>query len=93
MMYSIFDVAIDQRGHYLSEDWLFCRRWSALGGEIWAHGKVLLNHVGHYEFQGDLSKMPQFGPAPDQPASNETLPHALNEAMKMAQRAPVVPHN
>lgn len=93
MMYSIFDVAIDHRGHYLSEDWLFCRRWSALGGEIWAHGKVLLNHVGHYEFQGDLSKMPQFGPAPDQPAPNETLPHALNEAMKMAQRAPVVPHN
>lgn len=63
MMYSIFDVKIDERGHYLSEDWLFCRRWTALGGEIWAHGKALLNHVGHYEFQGDLSKMPQFGSA------------------------------
>lgn len=63
MMYSIFDVKIDEKGHYLSEDWLFCRRWSALGGDIWAHGKALLNHVGHYEFQGDLSKMPQFGSA------------------------------
>ncbi len=63
MMYSIFDVKIDEKGHYLSEDWLFCRRWTALGGEIWAHGKALLNHIGHYEFQGDLSKMPNFGTA------------------------------
>ena len=54
MMYSIFDTAIDDKGHYLSEDWLFCRRWAALGGEIYAHSKVLLNHSGHYEFAGDL---------------------------------------
>jgi hypothetical protein len=57
MMYSIFDCKIDERGHYLSEDWLFCRRWQELGGEIWAHSKVLLNHVGHYEYAGDLDKI------------------------------------
>ena len=57
MMYSIFDCKIDERGHYLSEDWLFCRRWQAIGGEIWAHSKVLLNHVGHYEYAGDLDKL------------------------------------
>jgi hypothetical protein len=57
MMYAIFDVQIDERGHYLSEDWLFCRRWQKIGGEIWAHSKTLLNHVGHYEFQGDISKL------------------------------------
>jgi hypothetical protein len=80
-MYSIFDVAIDERGHYLSEDWLFCRRWAKLGGEIWAHGKVLLNHIGHYEFQGDLSKMPDF-------ARKEHVPGGgvLNDAIDMAQR-------
>jgi len=81
MMYSIFDCKIDERGHYLSEDWLFCRRWAALGGEIWAHGKVLLNHIGHYEFAGDLSKMPQFG-APV--AQNSGIPQALSDAMNMA---------
>jgi hypothetical protein len=54
-MYSLFDTEIDEKGHYLSEDWTFCRRWSALGGEIYAHAKVLLNHCGHYEFAGDLS--------------------------------------
>ena len=57
MMYSIFDCEIDERGHYLSEDWLFCRRWQKLGGEIWEHSKVLLNHVGHYEYAGDLDKI------------------------------------
>jgi hypothetical protein len=57
MMYSIFDTIIDEKGHYLSEDWTFCRRWQALGGEIWAHSKTLLNHVGHYEFAGDISKL------------------------------------
>ncbi len=84
MMYSIFDCEIDERGHYLSEDWLFCRRWAKLGGEIWAHGKVLLNHIGHYEFQGDLSKMPQFGQGTAAPAQQETIPQALNDALKMA---------
>jgi hypothetical protein len=57
MMYAIFDTIIDHKGHYLSEDWTFCRRWQALGGDIWAHSKVLLGHTGHYEFQGDLSKL------------------------------------
>ncbi len=57
MMYAIFDTEIDHRGHYLSEDWTFCRRWQALGGEIWAHSKTLLNHIGHYEFQGDIAKL------------------------------------
>ena len=63
MMYAIFDCKIDEKGHYLSEDWLFCRRWQAIGGEIWAHGKTLLNHIGHYEYLGDLSKMPDFSSA------------------------------
>jgi len=85
MMYSIFDCNIDARGHYLSEDWLFCRRWAAIGGEIWAHGKVLLNHIGHYEFAGDLSKMPKFG----NEASNalpEAAPAALRDAIDMAAK-------
>jgi len=69
-MYSIFDTEIDEKGHYLSEDWTFCRRWAKLGGEIYAHAKVLLNHSGHYEFAGDLSvltggkpSMPDITPA------------------------------
>jgi hypothetical protein len=70
MMYAIFDCKIDERGHYLSEDWLFCRRWQAVGGEIWAHRKTLLNHIGHYEYRGDLDKMPDFGNASPVPQNN-----------------------
>ena len=83
MMYSIFDVGIDEKGHYLSEDWQFCRRWQKIGGEIWAHGKVLLNHIGHYEFQGDLSKMPDFGNAQAVDLPNGA-PAALKDAINMA---------
>lgn len=56
-MYAIFDCIIDEKGHYLSEDWTFCRRASALGYDIWADSRVLLNHTGTHEFQGDLSKL------------------------------------
>jgi hypothetical protein len=54
-MYSIFDCIIDEQGHYLSEDWTFCRRASALGYDIWCDSRVLLNHIGSHEFCGDLS--------------------------------------
>lgn len=62
-MYNIFDTMIDENQHLLSEDWTVCRRWTALGGDIWAHSKVKLSHVGHYEFQPDMSKMPNFSNA------------------------------
>lgn len=93
MMYSIFDCKIDERGHYLSEDWLFCRRWQELGGEIWAHSKVLLNHVGHYEFAGDLSKIDIVAQARAAQQATEhqglpdSAPQALRDALDMAQRA------
>lgn len=53
-MYAIFDCIIDEKGHYLSEDWTFCRRASALGYDIWMDGRVLLNHSGTHEFCGNL---------------------------------------
>jgi len=89
MMYSIFDCEIDARGHYLSEDWLFCRRWQDMGGEIWVHSKVLLNHIGHFEFQGDLSKIDiidRAKTAPSVEAGNlpDNVPAALRDAVNMA---------
>ena len=91
MMYSIFDCEIDERGHYLSEDWLFCRRWQKIGGEIWVHSKVLLNHIGHYEFQGDLSKIDVINQAKGAAPAGQTsgdlpsgIPAALKDAVNMA---------
>jgi hypothetical protein len=42
---------------YLSEDYAFCRRWQKLGGEIWLDPLVKLDHIGHYTFNGNISKM------------------------------------
>lgn len=61
-MYSLFDTEIDEKGHYLSEDWCFCRRWAKLGGKIYAHSKVLLSHAGFYEFVGNLDLLKQVNP-------------------------------
>lgn len=55
-MYALFDTIISN-GIYLSEDWTFCERWIGIGGEVWAHSGAVLNHVGHYEFNGDPNKL------------------------------------
>jgi hypothetical protein len=52
--YALFDCIIDpQSGHYLSEDYAFCKRWRKLGGEIWIDLRSQLTHVGPYAFKGD----------------------------------------
>jgi hypothetical protein len=63
-MYALFDCWIDEKGHYLSEDWGWCRRVQALGYNIWIDGRVPLTHIGTYQFVGDLEKMPTFQSKP-----------------------------
>lgn len=59
---ALFNCMIDeQTGTYLSEDFSFCRRWTAMGGEIWADLRSRLTHVGTVSFTGDIST--QFSPA------------------------------
>lgn len=41
------------------EDFLFCRDWRDLGGEIWADPTIRLGHVGEYEFTGDFTAILQ----------------------------------
>jgi hypothetical protein len=54
--YAFFDCMIDpETGDYLSEDYTFCKRWSQLGGEIWAYRDSRLAHVGTVTFEGDLA--------------------------------------
>ena len=53
-MYALFETTIDADGHYMSEDWYFCDKWRAMGGKIYAHKEILLNHAGFHEFKGDL---------------------------------------
>jgi hypothetical protein len=61
--FALFDCMIDTaNGVYLSEDYAFCRRWTALGGEIWLDTESRLTHVGPIAFAGNFAT--QFRPAP-----------------------------
>lgn len=55
-LYSLFDCDIamgsDNKLHYLSEDYLFCKRWIDMGGEIFAEVTSPLTHTGTHSFQG-----------------------------------------
>ncbi len=54
--YALFDCMIDPvSGHYLSEDYSFCRRWRKIGGEIWIDLESKLTHTGPYAFEGSAS--------------------------------------
>jgi hypothetical protein len=53
--FALFECMIDNDGTYLSEDFAFCRRWTDMGGDIWADLRSKLSHVGPMTFLGDLS--------------------------------------
>jgi hypothetical protein len=54
--FALFECMIDPRnGTYLSEDFAFCKRWTDIGGEIWADLESRLDHVGPSVFHGDVS--------------------------------------
>jgi hypothetical protein len=53
--YSLFDCCIDPVSRvYLSEDYLFCKRWIDIGGELWLDLNTNLNHTGIIDYKGCL---------------------------------------
>jgi hypothetical protein len=53
---ALFNGLIDKAtGVYLSEDYSFCRRWTDLGGEIWADLNSRLDHIGTMTFHGNIA--------------------------------------
>lgn len=49
--YALFDCGVEE-GHYFSEDWLFCHRWTKMGNEIWIDVSINLTHTGIEEYSG-----------------------------------------
>jgi len=49
--YALFDCGVED-GHYLSEDWLFCHRWSKMDGKIYIHVTIDLVHTGVEDYSG-----------------------------------------
>jgi hypothetical protein len=60
---ALFNCMIDEAGNYLSEDFSFCRRWTEMGGQIWADTGSRLDHVGSMTFHGNyasrFNKLPE----------------------------------
>jgi hypothetical protein len=51
--YALFDCGVED-DHYLSEDWLFCNRWSKIGGSIWLDVTINLTHTGVQDYNGSF---------------------------------------
>ena len=49
--YALFDCGVVD-DHYLSEDWMFCNRWSSNGGDLWIDITINLTHTGIHDFKG-----------------------------------------
>jgi hypothetical protein len=49
--YALFDCAVVER-HYLSENWYFCSRWTATGGDVHVDVSINLTDTGTEDFVG-----------------------------------------
>lgn len=55
---ALFGVRIDPRDRrYLSEDWMFCRLWQLVGGEVWANIAAPICHTGCYILRPECSQL------------------------------------
>ena len=48
-MYTFFDTDVRDNRYY-SEDWTFCENWRDLGGQVFIDKRVLLKHLGYFNF-------------------------------------------
>jgi hypothetical protein len=51
--YALFDCGVED-DHYYSEDWLFCHRWSKMGGNIYLDVSINLTHTGNEDYAGSF---------------------------------------
>jgi hypothetical protein len=51
------DTANGPLGERLSEDLSFCRRWRAIGGDIWADHQSAVIHAGRMEYSGRIADL------------------------------------
>lgn len=57
-IHAYFDTVIDPDSHrYLSEDYMFCQYWRAIGGKVWLCPWMKTEHIGTYAFSGDMPKI------------------------------------
>jgi len=55
--YALFDTSIDAKQRYLSECQTFSRRWTDLGGKLYADVGLKVDHIGQVAFPGDPNQV------------------------------------
>jgi len=51
--YALFDCGVEE-DHYFSEDWLFCHRWTKMGGNVYLDVSINLKHTGIEDYNGSF---------------------------------------
>jgi hypothetical protein len=51
--YALFDCGVED-DHYLSEDWMFCHRWTKMGGSVYLDVSINLTHTGLEDYAGSF---------------------------------------
>jgi hypothetical protein len=60
-LYDFFPAQLEE-GILWSEDYGFCRRYRAAGGQVWMDPYIKLSHTGAHTFQGDPAKIIRMPP-------------------------------
>ena len=53
MLHCLFDTSLVE-GSFRGEDYTFCDRWRAIGGEVWVDPDIRLSHIGSKAFNKSL---------------------------------------
>jgi hypothetical protein len=54
--YNIFSMGMGDDGQWWGEDYVFCKKWTNMGGKIWVDPDIDFTHRGTRGWQGNLSK-------------------------------------
>jgi heme exporter protein D len=52
--YAFFNTMICE-GHFLPEDYSFCKRWEDMGGEVWGDVASRFDHIGRFVYSGHIA--------------------------------------
>jgi hypothetical protein len=53
--YDFFGMGIDHtRGRYTTEDYMFCKRWRDIGGQLWIYPDIAFDHIGKKAYSGNF---------------------------------------
>ena len=51
----VFDIKVEN-GDLISEDYVLCNKWKALGYKVWLDPTITCNHIGIKKFKGNFKK-------------------------------------